>query len=204
MKFRAEKFAFFLHCTVTQQSSKFLFLKQNTTWKQAIRFCIEGNRLFPDVHLEQLKGVRDPDGTRLWMESVLWASEEFNRSATTANGGMLSPYEIFYGSHPPMPTLPFCKPAYHRIPRQDKLDRQVRPSYFLNLGYNHGSDWVKIMGLARRHMAPAAGTVDFPGPGSWVGSASATVRYRHAGVHTCSAGPCCHHCARCRACACVR
>ena len=33
--------------------------------------CIEVNRLFPDVHLEQLKGVRDPDGTSLWMESVL-------------------------------------------------------------------------------------------------------------------------------------
>ena len=67
---------------------------------------IEVNRLFPDVHLDQLKGVRDPDDTSLWMEPVLWASEEFNRSATTANVGMLSPYEIFYGSRPPMPTLP--------------------------------------------------------------------------------------------------
>ena len=106
---------------------------------------IEVTRLFPDVHLEQLKGVRDPDGPSLWMESVLWASEGFNRSATTTNGGMLSPYEIFYGSRPPMPTLPFCKPAYHRIPRQGKLFRQARPCYFLNSGYNHGSDCVKIM-----------------------------------------------------------
>ena len=106
---------------------------------------IEVNKLFPDVRLEQLKGVRDPDGTSLWMESVLWASGGFNRSATTANGGMLSPYEIFYGSRPPMPTLPFCKPAYHRIPRQGKLDRQARLCYFLNFGYNHGSDCVKIM-----------------------------------------------------------
>ena len=106
---------------------------------------IEVNRLFPDVHLEQLKGVRDPDGTSLWMESVLWASEGFNRSATTANGGMLSLYEIFYGSRPPMPTLPFCKPAYHRIPRQGKQDRQLRLCCLLNFGYNHGSDCVKIM-----------------------------------------------------------
>ena len=59
---------------------------------------IEVNRLFPDVHLDQLKGVRDPDGTSLWMESVLWASEGFNRSATTANAGMLSPHEIFSGA----------------------------------------------------------------------------------------------------------
>ena len=106
---------------------------------------IEVNRLFPDVHMEQLKGVRDPDGTSLWMESVMWASEGFNRSATTANSGMLCLYEIFYGSCPPMPTLPFCKPAYHRIPRQGKLYRQGRPCYILNFGYNHGSDCVKIM-----------------------------------------------------------
>ena len=79
------------------------------------------------------------------MESVLWASEGFNRSATTANGGMLSPYEIFYGSRPPMPTLPFCKPAYHRIPRHGKLVRQARLCYSLNFGYNHGSDCIKIM-----------------------------------------------------------
>ena len=132
---------------------------------------IEMNILFPDVHLEQLKGVRDKDGTSLWMESVLWASEGFDRSATTANGGMLSPYEIFYGSRPPMPTLPFCKPAYHRIPRHGKLDRQARLCYFLNFGYNHGSDCNgredgADRALTRRHVAPAAGTVDFPGPDS--------------------------------------
>ena len=79
------------------------------------------------------------------MESVLWASAGFNRSATTANDGMLSPYEIFYGSRPPMPTLPFCKLAYHRIPRHGKLDRQAWLYYFLNFGYNHGSDCIKIM-----------------------------------------------------------
>ena len=106
---------------------------------------IEVNRLFPDVHLERLNGVRDPDGTSLWMESVLWASEGFNRSATSASSGMLSPYEIFYGSRPAMPTLSFCKPAYHRVPRQGKLDRQARPCYFLNFGYNHGNDCMKIM-----------------------------------------------------------
>ena len=106
---------------------------------------IEVNRLFPDVHLERLMGVRDPDGSSLWMESVLWASEGFNRSATTANSGMLSPYEIFFGSRPPMPVLPFCKPLYHRVPRQGKLDRQARPYHFLNFGYNHGSEFLKIM-----------------------------------------------------------
>ena len=44
-----------------------------------------------------------------------------------------------------MPTLPFCKPAYHRIPWHGKLDRLARLCYFLNLGYNHGSDCIEIM-----------------------------------------------------------
>ena len=55
------------------------------------------------------------------------------------------PYEILFGSCPPMQALPFNKPAYHRVPRQGKLDRQARPCYFLNFGYNHGSDCMKIM-----------------------------------------------------------
>ena len=41
---------------------------------------IEVNRLFPDVHLDRLKGVRDPDSSSLWMESGLWASKGFNRT----------------------------------------------------------------------------------------------------------------------------
>ena len=45
-----------------------------------------------------------------------------------------------------MPLLPFCKPAYHRIPWQTKMDRQARPCFFLNLGYNHGSDCFKVVG----------------------------------------------------------
>ena len=106
---------------------------------------LDVNKLFPDVHLDKLEGVRDPDGASLWMESVLWASEGFNCSATTANSGMLSPHEVFFGSRPPMPVLPFCKPAYHRIPRQTKMDRQARPCVFLNFGYNHGSDCFKVM-----------------------------------------------------------
>ena len=97
------------------------------------------------MHLEILNGVRDPDGSSLWMESVLWTSEGFNRSATTVNSGMLSPSEVFFGSRPTMPVLPFCKLAYHRVSRQSKLDHQARPGYFLNFGYNHGSDCLKIM-----------------------------------------------------------
>ena len=74
-----------------------------------------------DVHLERLKGVRDPDGSNLLMESVLWASERFDRSATTANSSILSPHEVFSGGRPPMPVLPFCKPVHNSVPRQSKM-----------------------------------------------------------------------------------
>ena len=87
---------------------------------------LEVNKLFPDAHLERLKRVRDPDGSSLWMESVLRASERFNLSATTANSGMLSPHDVLF---PSMPVLPFCKPAYHHVPRQSKMDRQARPCF---------------------------------------------------------------------------
>ena len=32
---------------------------------------LEVNKLFLDIHLERFKGVRDPDGSSLWMSSVL-------------------------------------------------------------------------------------------------------------------------------------
>ena len=80
---------------------------------------LQVNKLFPDVYFERLKGVRDPDGSSVWIGYVLWASEGFNRSATTANSGMLFPYEVFFEGRPPIPALPSCKPAYHHVPRRN-------------------------------------------------------------------------------------
>ena len=44
-------------------------------------------KIYPTIHLEKVKGSVDAAATSLWMESVLWASECFNRSATSANEG---------------------------------------------------------------------------------------------------------------------
>ena len=93
----------------------------------------------------RVRGSTDAAATTLWMESLLWASECFNRSATAANDGWLSPHEIFYGNRPPLPLLPFFQPAYHRVPRQRKSDARARPCYFLNFGYNHGHDCHKLL-----------------------------------------------------------
>ena len=104
----------------------------------------EVNKLFPGIHFEKLKGVQDPDGSSLWMRSILWVFKEFNRSVT-ANSGMLSPHGVFYGDSPPIPVLPFCKPAYHHVPRRRKIDPQARPCFFPNFGYNQGSDCLEAM-----------------------------------------------------------
>ena len=130
---------------------------------------LEVNNLFPDIHLVRLNRVRNLDGLSLWIESVLWASEGFNRSARTANSGMLSPHEVFYGGHPPMPGLPFCKPAYHCVLRQRQMNPRARPCFVPELQIQ----WKRLIqdygrgdggghALARRHMVPAAGTAYFP------------------------------------------
>ena len=40
---------------------------------------------YPDIHVNEVEGSTDAPATSLWMESLLWASECFNRSATAVN-----------------------------------------------------------------------------------------------------------------------
>ena len=106
---------------------------------------LEVSNIYPDIHLNEVAGSTDAATTSLWMESLLWASERFNRLATTANDGWLSPHEIFHGNRPPLPLLPFFQPAYHRVPRQRKSDPRAHLCYFLNFSYNHGHDCHKLL-----------------------------------------------------------
>ena len=91
-------------------------------------------QLYPDIRLEEIWSCTDAAGTSLWLESLLWASECYNRAATSVNDEWLSPHEIFYESRPRLPLLPFLRPAYHRVPRQRKTDPRARMYYFLNFG----------------------------------------------------------------------
>ena len=102
-------------------------------------------QLYPDIRLEEIRGCTDAAGTSLWLESLLWASECYNRAATSVNDEWFSPHEIFYGSRPRLPLLPFLQPAYHRVPRQRKTDPRARMCYFLNFGYNHGRDCYRLL-----------------------------------------------------------
>ena len=102
-------------------------------------------QLYPDIRLEEIRGCTDAAGTSLWLEALLWASECYNRAATSVNDEWLSPHEIFYGSRPRLPLLPFLQPAYHRVPRQRKTDPRARMRYFLNFGYNHRRDCYRLL-----------------------------------------------------------
>ena len=102
-------------------------------------------QLYPDISLEEIRGCTDAAGTSLWLESLLWASECYNRAATSVDDEWLSPHEIFYGTPLRLPLLPFLQPAYHRVPRQRKTDPRARMCYFLNFGYNHGRDCYRLL-----------------------------------------------------------
>ena len=55
------------------------------------------SKIYPDIRVNEVRGSTDAAATILWMESLLWASECFNRSATAANDGWLSPMRCFMG-----------------------------------------------------------------------------------------------------------
>ena len=88
------------------------------TTKAGLAARLEVNKIFLDAHLERVKGVRDRVGSNLWLESVLWVAEAFNRSAASANEDMLSPHEVFDRGRPPMPLLPCSMSAYRCVSQQ--------------------------------------------------------------------------------------
>ena len=134
---------------------------------------IEVNRLFPDVHLDQLKGVRDPDGTSLWMEPVLWASEVQplrdygeRRHAFPVRDFLREPPadadpSVLQASIPPHPAARKTGTSGAAV-----LFPELWLQPWERLHKNHGRGDGADRALTRRHMAPAAGTVDFPGPDS--------------------------------------
>ena len=139
------------------------------------------SNIYPGIRVKEVKGSTDATATSLRMESLLWTSECFNRSATAANDGWLSPHQIVYGNRPPLPLLPFSQPAYHREPRKHKSDTRARLCYFFNFGYNDtiatncaGRGDGKGCTFARRYVAPSRGAVDPSGNCIWESAHCAT------------------------------
>ena len=76
---------------------------------------IQARELYPGAQL--------PATDSLWAEASHWACDALNRTATTANPESKSPYEMWYGRPPPVVLLPFLKPGYCKVKRENLLKR---------------------------------------------------------------------------------
>ena len=72
----------------------------------ALAACIQAPIIFPLVPL--------PPTESLWGEAVHWSCDALNHTATTANPGSKSPYEMLHGTAAPSSMHPFLGPEYCR------------------------------------------------------------------------------------------
>ena len=117
----------------------------------------------------------DPRGDRLWLESVRYIAECFNRCGTKANPGNISPHEAFTGKKPDAIVVPFFQPAMMRVVRATKLDDQSVKAYFLNHGYQHGRSTVRLL-------KASTGRVCFSRDIVWISGAAAASSAGEGGV----------------------
>ena len=104
----------------------------------------EALRLFPSAGITRVPHLNENLDT-LWLEAAVWAADCFNRSATTANPGRISPYEVFSGKRPHLQLVPFMQPGMMRVHRSTKSAVQSVPCFFLNNGRNHSTAAVKVL-----------------------------------------------------------
>ena len=122
----------------------------------------------PDTHLVEVQCCTDAAGMVLWLESLLWVSECFNRAATSVNDECLSSHEVICGNRPRSPLLPFLQPAYHRVPRQRRTDPRGRMYYFLNFGHNHGRNSYRLLDAETGRVAYSCGGTWHHPEGPWI------------------------------------
>ena len=93
---------------------------------------------------EQYPGA--PDYPSLWAETASWACHALNCTATTANPGDKSPYEMWYGPPPPRGAVwPFLKPAVCRVKRNNKSLPKAQDCYYVGPGIDHPRDCIRVL-----------------------------------------------------------
>ena len=102
----------------------------------ALAAKIQASELFP--------GFDIPEKPWLWAEAMSWACDAYNRTATVAIPGNLSPHEIFYGEIPQDSPVPFLKPGYCRYQRTNKMDLKARECIYLGPARNHPRESKRI------------------------------------------------------------
>ena len=87
-----------------------------------------------------------PYYTSLWAEAVSWPCNALNRTATKANPGNKSPYEMWYGS-PPLAgeVWPFPKPVIYRVKIANKSQPKAQDRYYVGPSVNHPRDCMRVL-----------------------------------------------------------
>ena len=102
----------------------------------AVAARIQATELYPSA----------PNYPSLWAEAVSSACHALNCTATTANPGDESPYEMWYGSPPPRGEVwPFLKPAVCRVKRNNKSQPKALDCYYVEPGVNHPRDCMRLL-----------------------------------------------------------
>ncbi|CAB1121439.1 unnamed protein product [Ectocarpus sp. CCAP 1310/34] len=94
------------------------------------------------------------NGHRLWLASALWISACFNRSATKANLGWMSPFKAFFSRKPPLTVVPFFpEEGMMRVKRATKADVQSAQCFYLHGGNNHSTSTAVVLRADTGHLA---------------------------------------------------
>lgn len=76
----------------------------------------EALRLLPAADLNKVPHPQDSLNC-LWLDSIVWAADGINRSATSANPKRLSPHKVFTGKPPHLQIVPFLQSGLMRVYR---------------------------------------------------------------------------------------
>ena len=94
---------------------------------------------------EVFPGVQLPATESLWAEASHWACEALNRTATSANPAKKSPCEMRNGNPPPVVLLPFLKPGYCNVKRENKSQAKAQERFYLGPAPSHPRDAVRVL-----------------------------------------------------------
>ena len=98
---------------------------------------IKASVLFP--------GFRVSEGPSLCAEAMNWACDAYIRTATIANPGNRSPYEMFYGEPPQTSPIPFLKPGFCKHKRINKMDPKARACFYLGPARNNPTESKRVL-----------------------------------------------------------
>ena len=93
-----------------------------------------------------------PSTDFLWAEAHNYACDVLNRTATVANPGYKSPYEVWYGKPPPPTLLEWLQPCFYRAKRDKKTDAQAKSGFYLGPARNSPRDTVRIYSKETRQI----------------------------------------------------